>query len=77
MTTPLPASLSAPAPTPVTSLVDVLHLNSEITNWATFSHRFRHAMVLAGHWGYFKGTTTAPVPQDPSNPTNAETLEAQ
>jgi len=77
MTTPLPASLSAPAPTPVTSLVDVLHLNSEITNWATFSHHFRRTMVLAGHWGYFKGTTMAPVPQDPSNPTNAETLEAQ
>ena len=34
-------------------------------------------MVLAGRWGYFKGTTTAPVPQDLSNPTNAETLEAQ
>ena len=34
-------------------------------------------MVLAGRWGYFKGTTTAPVPQDPSNPTSAETLEAQ
>ena len=35
------------------------------------------AMVLAGRWGYFKGTTTAPVPQDPSNPTPAENLEAQ
>jgi len=34
-------------------------------------------MVLAGRWGYFKGTTTAPVPQDPSNPTPAENLEAQ
>jgi len=70
-------SAPAPSPAPLTSLTDVPHLDSDITNWATFSHRFRWAMVLAGRWDYFKGSTKAPVPQDLVNPTNAEKQEAQ
>ena len=34
-------------------------------------------MVLAGRWGYFKGSCKPPVAQDPDKPTNAEKEEAQ
>jgi len=34
-------------------------------------------MVLAGCWDYFKGSTKAPVPQDPNNITDTEEQEAQ
>jgi len=34
-------------------------------------------MVLTGRWDYFKGSTKAPVPQDPNNITDTEEQEAQ
>jgi len=77
MSTSATSVTPAPSPAPLTSLVDVPYLESEITNWATFSHRFRRAMVPAGRWGYFKGSCKPPVPKDPVNLTDAEELKAQ
>ena len=34
-------------------------------------------MVLAGHWDYFNGTCTYPVPADPTNPTNDKKQDSQ
>ena len=34
-------------------------------------------MVLAGRWGYFKGSCKPPVAQDPDKPTDTEKEEAQ
>jgi hypothetical protein len=43
-------------------------------NWAIFSMRFREAMKVTRHWGYFNGNKPRPVPQDKDKPTDDENL---
>jgi len=44
----------------------------EASNWATFTSRFREAMLATSQWSYLDGTNTCPVPKDAAHPTNAE-----
>ena len=40
--------------------------------WTMFTLRFPKAMIAAGRWGHFDGSTACPIPKDPSNPTDKE-----
>ena len=51
---------------------NVPHLDIEGTKWTMFALRFLKAMIAAGHWGHFDGSTACPIPKDPSNPTDEE-----
>ena len=56
---------------------NVPHLDSEGTNWATFTFRFHRVMMLAGRWGYLDGSDARPIPKDPDNPMDTKKLEGR
>ena len=51
---------------------NVPHLDIEGTKWTMFALCFLKAMIAAGRWGHFDGSSPCPVPKDSHNPTDKE-----
>ena len=60
---------------PATLSLSVPRLETNGSNWATFSMRFQEAMEASQKWGHFDGSTLRPVPKDPAAPTADEKKE--
>jgi hypothetical protein len=64
-----------PTATPTTIeklLANILHLESNSSNWAIFKMRFSNTMKVTCRWAYFTGLSPYPDPIDPAKPTPEE-----
>ncbi len=70
------SSTSAPPPTPSPSIeqlpANIPRLETDGSNWAIFIIRFRKAMKVTRHWGFFDSTNSYPALKDPLKPMDEE-----
>jgi hypothetical protein len=60
---------------PATLSLSIPRLETNGSNWATFSMHFQEVMEASQKWGHFDGSTPHPVPKDPAAPTADEKKE--